>query len=228
MRAPPADSSAAMQACLYEFNLLPSRSLHPDRARQLLAHADPLPSAIDQAPVVRLLHQRWSQQLLLQLGENASPVLDTALAALPLALLAPAALMRLAREAGITLLGGHLRRTISQQQVVHARETLGESALDWVRNGAAALHPGIDDAAPWLEAGLQQGADQLGTGLLAQSWQDAPASLRLRADWKLSPAVDAPAVRRASALDPQGARHLCLQLLARMDPTWLSNFPVSR
>ena len=65
--------------------------------------------------------------------------------------------------------------------------------------------------------------------LSAQAWHDAPAPIRLRADWKLAPAaVDTPAVRAASTLDARGARQLCLQLLARLDPAWLSSFPATR
>ena len=95
--------------------------------------------------------------------------------------------------------------------------------------GAAALHPGLEAPGPWIAPGLDRGADLLGAGLLAQAWHDAPAPIRLRADWKLAPAaVDTPAVRAASTLDARGARQLCLQLLARLDPAWLSSFPATR
>ena len=81
----------------------------------------------------------------------------------------------------------------------------------------------------WVRRGLGEAADLLGAGVVAQSWHDAPAPIKLRADWKLPPAAVADtAVRTASALDPQGARQLCLQLLARLDPAWLSNFPTTR
>ena len=224
--APAASPPAPLQARLQEFNLLPSHGLHAERARAL----DGAQSALAQQPgVQRALHRRWSAQLLAQLGEHAQPVLDLSHAALPLALAAPALLARLARDAGVTLLGGHLRRTIARDAVQHARAALGDDGLDWARQGAAALHPGLEDASRWIAPGLDQGADLLGAGLIAQAWHDAPAPIRLRADFKLAPAaVDTPAVRAASALDAPGARHLCLQLLARLDPAWLSSFPATR
>ena len=121
MPTPAASSPAALlDARLQEFNLLPSRSLHAERARALDGAGDALA----------------------QLGEHAQPVLDLSHAALPLALAAPALLARLARDAGVTLLGGHLRRTIARDAVLQARSALGDASLDWARQGAAALHPG--------------------------------------------------------------------------------------
>jgi len=223
MPTPAASPAALLDARLQEFNLLPSRSLHSERARAL----EGAENALAQQPgVQRALHRRWSAQLLAQLGEHAQPVLDLSHAALPLALAAPALLARLARDAGVTLLGGYLRRTIARDAVLQARSALGDAGLDWARHGAAALHPGLDDPSPWLAPGLDQDADLLGAGLIAQAWHDAPAPIRLRADWKLAPAaVDA---RTASALDAPRARQLCLQLLARLDSAWLSSFPATR
>ena len=187
MPTPAASSPAALlDARLQEFNLLPSRSLHAERARALDGAGD----ALAQQPAVqRALHQRWSAQLLAQLGEHAQPVLDLSHAALPLALAAPALLARLARDAGVTLLGGHLRRTIARDAVLQARSALGDASLDWARQGAAALHPGLEAPGPWIAPGLDRGADLLGAGLIAQAWHDAPAPIRLRADWKLAPAA---------------------------------------
>jgi type III secretion protein K len=231
MSATPVSPPAALQARLQEFNLLPSRSLHPERARLLAPpDANPASAALARQPAVqRALHRSWSAQLLAQLGEHAQPLLDLSHAALPLALAAPPLLARIARDAGVTLLGGHLRRSITRDAVQHARAALGDASLDWARHGAAALHPGLEDARPWLAPGLDHAADLLGAGLIAQAWNDAPAPLRMRADWKLAPAaVDTPAVRAASALDALGARQLCLQLLARLDSAWLSSFPATR
>ena len=165
MPTPAASSPAALlDARLQEFNLLPSRSLHAERARALDGAGD----ALAQQPAVqRALHRRWSAQLLAQLGEHAQPVLDLSHAALPLALAAPALLARLARDAGVTLLGGHLRRTIARDAVLQARSALGDASLDWARQGAAALHPGLEAPGPWIAPGLDRGADLLGAGLLA-------------------------------------------------------------
>ncbi len=221
-----------LQRALQEFNLLPSRSLHAARAH-VLAPAGMPPggrAARGAAPAgPRAVHRRWSAERLAQLGDHAQPVLDVSHTALPVALATPALLGRLARDAGVALLGGHLRRTIARSAVQQAREALGAAGLDWARHGAAAVHPGLEDAAAWLPRGLGEAADLLGAGVIAQSWHDAPAPLKLRADWKLPPAaVDDAGVRTASALNPHGARQLCLQLLARLDPAWLSTFPATR
>lgn len=231
MPSPAAPPTALLQARLQEFNLLPSRSLHAERTPLLLPLVtDPAVIALScQAAGQRALHRRWSAQLLAQLGEHAQPVLGLSHAALPLALAAPAQLARLARDAGVTLLGGYLRRTIARDAVLRARTAVGDAGLDWARHGAAALHPGVADAAPWVAGGLDHAADLLGAGVIAQAWQDAPDPIRRRADWKLSPAaVDTPSVRSASGLDAPGARQLCLQLLARLDSAWLSSFPATR
>ncbi|WP_298208982.1 hypothetical protein [Acidovorax sp.] len=223
-----ARSPELLQARLQEFNLLPSRSLHVDRAH-LMAPAEAHTALFSHPGVQRALHRRWSEQLLAGLGEDAQPVLDLSHVALPYALAAPSLLRQLVRNAGVALLGQHLRRTIARDAVLHARETLGDADLDWARSGAAAVHPGLENSGDWVKAGLDKAADLLGAGVLAQSWQDAPAPIRLRADWKLPPAAtDASAVRTASALDPQGARQFCRQLLARLDPAWLSSFPATR
>jgi len=224
---------ALLQAQLQEFNLLPSRSLHAGRAGALALGGTPpgdLGALAAQPAVQRALHKRWSAQLLAQLGDHAQPVLDLSHAALPAALATPALLGRVARDAGVALLGTYLRRTIARDAVMSARESLGAPALDWARQGAADVHPGLADPGRWTQSDdLGHAADLLGAGVIAQSWHDAPAPIKLRADWKLpSTAVEDTAVRTASALDPQGARQLCLQLLARLDPAWLSNFPATR
>ncbi len=217
-----------LMARLLEFNLLPSRSLHAERAQALL-DAGPAPAhLLNQPAVQRALHRRWSAELLARLGDHAAPVHDVTLPALPLALAAQPLLARLVRDAGVLLLGGHLRRTIAREPVLQARTELGADSLAWARNGAAQLHPGLDDAQPWLGAGWAPAADALGSSLLAQAWHDAPAPLRLRADWKLPPAADSAATRQASGLQPAAARAVCLQLLSRLDPAWLSNFPATR
>jgi type III secretion protein K len=79
-----------------------------------------------------------------------------------------------------------------------------------------------------LALGLAAGADQLGAGLLAQSWHDAPAPLRRRADWKLPLDAESSASRQASGMTPTLARQLCLQTLSFLEPTWLSSFPATR
>lgn len=229
--APLADSHSTfgLEPRLLEFNLLPSRTLHPVRAAQLLSDFGRVPDVLRGAGRIhRALHRRWSAELLKKLGPAAAPILDHAQPALPLALLGPESMARLARELGIMLLGRHLRHLIQRANVLAARADLGDEALAWACDGATQFHPGLRETGPWLADGLAAGADRLGCALLAQGWQDAEASLRMRADWKLSPDSEVPAARAASGLAPHEARPLCLQLLARLDPSWLSSFSATR
>lgn len=229
---PSTPAAAALFVRLQAFNLLPSQTLHPERAAAWFPEAAALGPLAAHPAAQRSLHKRWSQRLLERLGDDARPVTDLGHPALPLALAAPDLLARLVRDAGVLLLGRQLRQTIQRDQVLAAREGLGADALHWARTGAAELHPGLDDASPWLPghgaASYAQAADQLGAGLLAQAWHDAPAPVRRRADWKLPPEADTAPLRAASGLDAAHARGLCLQLLARLDPQWLSLFPATR
>ena len=213
---------------LLQFNLLPSLLLHPAQAPRL-SPPEGLDHPAAQRPGVRaVLHRRWSAWLLGRLGAAAAPVLDLAEPALPLASADTRLLQRLARELGIALLGRHARRTILRGEVLALRQALGDDGMRWALDGAARLHPGLPDAADWLEHGWAGAADLLGAGLLAQAWHDAPAPLRQRADWRLPPEAADAGVRAGAGLDPAAARALCLQHLGQTEPTWLSCFPATR
>lgn len=237
MAALPARSTAdaALLARLHAFHLLPSQYLHPARTTPWQAEAQALGPLGEHPAVLRALHRRWSQRLLASLqGDAAQPLLDLAQPVLPLVLAEPPLFARLVRDAGAVLLGQRLRHAIVRADVLAAREAFGAEALQWVRQGAGPLHPGLADCGPWLPgtdhataADYARAADLLGAGLLAAGWQDAPPALRQRARWKLPPEADDPALQAASGLPAPRARALCLQLLARLDPTWLSSFPAT-
>lgn len=221
-------ATALWSAPLQRFNLLPSHSLHASRAALWLpGHAAPT-LWLEQPAVQRQWHRRWSQLLLARLQQDAEPVRDLAHPATPLALASPALLHGCARHAGLVLLGKHLRQRIARTDVLAAQEAVGGAALQWISREGAALHPGLDDALPWLSGGLAEGADQLGAGVLAHAWSDAPAPLRRRADWKLPLNAELPASRETSGMTPLQARQLCLQILFFLEPTWLSSFPATR
>ena len=221
------DLSSPLTAPLQMFNLLPSRTLHPERARALwpedVAHDDLLTNATMQ----RVLHKRRSAQLLHSIGADAAPVLGLGDAALPLALAEPELLEQVANFAGAALMGGHLRRTIERDKLAQARADLGDEIFLWARHQAFDIHPGLSDAQlqPWLHNRLSAGANALGFGLIAQVFGDAPAPTRLRAHWKLHPAAEAPELRNASGLKPKAARDLCLAVMQQLDSKWLSYFP---
>ena len=212
-------------ALLLEFNLLPSRTLHPAQVARLnppegLAQAQPT--------VAAALHKRWSARLLEALGSAGTPVLNSSEPALPLALATPAVLKQLARDLGIALLGTYLRQAIDRQEVLALRSTLGMEGMAWALKGAAALHPGLPSALDCLKANgatAAQTADHLGAGLLAHAWHDAPPQLRERANWKLPPEGQNPEFREASGLNELQARELSLKRLNQMEPAWRSYFP---
>jgi type III secretion protein K len=218
--------SRPLASRLIEFNLLPSRSLHPSRLPSAGTAGERLCA---QPRVLRTLHRQWSAALLQDMGAAARPVQDLAEPALPLALASPGLLAGLARDAGTVLLGRRLRHVIRRDEVAAARAGLGDAGLALARDAAGTLHPGLHDTAAWLPVGGLEGlvgaADLLGYGLLGRAWEDAPAPLRLRADLTLPEASDAAAVRGAAGLAAPAARSLCLRLLARLDSPWLSLFP---
>ena len=225
---PAPDSPLA--AALQMFNLLPSHTLHEERARKLwpddAAHAE----LLAQPAVAQVLHRQRSEQLLQSLGADAAPVLSVDEHSMPLALAQTQLLAQVARLAGVALLGSHLRRLITRAQVTQARESLQPEVFEWAQQRAGDLHAGMSDAQlrPWIGADLNTSAQMLGTGLLAHAFGDAPAPVRLRAHWKLHPAADDGQLREASGMPARGARELCLALMKQMDSTWLSYFPATR
>ena len=236
LAALPADQ-AGLLARLHAFALLPSWHWHPARA-PWQDEQQALGALAQQPALARALHRRWSQQLLAGFSAEPAGLADLSHPALPLALAPPELMQRCARLGGALLLGPGLRRVVLRAPVLALRAALGAETLHWICREGMALHPGLDGFQAWLPeapqgldaaeaAGWLHAADRLGAGLLAQAWQDAPAGLRQRADGKLPPSADDPAVRAASGLPPAGARALCLQLLTRLEPIWLSSFPAT-
>ncbi|MPM23310.1 hypothetical protein SDC9_69781 [bioreactor metagenome] len=222
--------TSPLAAALQSFNLLPSSTLHPERA-QTLWPEDAAHSALLAHPAMEnALHRQRSAQLLRSLGGDAAPVLNVQDAAMPLALAQTSRLAQLSRLSGALLLGQHLRRMITRAQVVHARQALQPEIFDWAVQQAGELHEGLNDQQlrPWLGEDLHANALQLGGGLVAQALEEAPAPIRLRAHWKLHPAADDASLRDASGLAPHTARTLCLAMMKQLDSTWLSYFPATR
>lgn len=220
-------SDALRSAPLQRFNLLPSLDLHASRAALWLPGHATAAGWLAAPAARRQWHGHWSRLLLERLQSDAQPVRDLAHVATPLALATSDLLLATARHAGLLLLGAHLRRRIARAEVIAAQEAIGSAAWDWVCLQGAALHPGLEDPGPWLELDLAVAADQLGAGLLAQSWHDAPAALRRRADWKLPLDAETPASREASGMTAPQACRLCLQTLQFLEPEWLSSFPTT-
>lgn len=204
------DARALFGARLVEFNLLPSRTLHPTRYAEYGAPAEPVPAAL--APA---WHRHWSQAILRKLGLQDSPVRDCARPELALALLPGDRLARCARLLGATLCAPRLRRVIAGAEVRRLLEGLGPDALDFARQSDAVLPAGVKAGAA-LDA---QGVDSLGRAVMLEALRGGGPELALRAELRLAagPAEKSPC-------SPAQALDLALGVLKISEPTWHSSF----
>lgn len=213
---------ALLDRRLVEFNQLPSRTLHPSRHA---AYAPPAAlAAVAAAPALApAWHRRWSRDILEALGLWQRPVTDTSRPELALALLAPDALARCARQLGVVLCGPRLRRAIAGDEVRTLIAHLGADLLDFTRRQAGSLHGGLVETVAWPLADITAAIDTLGLGALRAAFAEAGPELARRAELKLPdlPATPAP-------LPAPQALTLGLSLLKQTDPSWLSSFPAIR
>jgi type III secretion protein K len=208
-------TSALFGERLIEFNLLPSRTLHPSRHEQYAAPQEAVPAGLEPA-----WHRHWSRDILRRLGLLDRPVRDAGRPELALALLPPDRLARTARLVGATLCAPRLRRAIAGAEVRQFLAGLGAEALDFARQSAGALHPGIEGNAA---LGAQQAVDEvdrLGRATLMAAMQGGGPELALRAELKLpaDPAGNAP-------FPAPDALSLALRVLKITEPSWHSSFP---
>jgi len=211
-------SAALFAGRLIEFNLLPSRTLHPSRRAQFAAPAASVPAALE--PV---WHRHWSRDILRRLGLLDRPVRDAARPELALALLPPDRLARVARLMGAALCGQRLRRAIAGGEVRQLLAALGAEALDFARHSAQALHPGLEGGDALSAPGLAAEVDRLGRATALAALRGGGPELGLRAELKLplaDPAGDAPMPARL-------ALSLALGVLKIGEPAWLSSFPAT-
>jgi len=203
---------------LLEFNLLPSRTLHPSRHAHYGAPAQGVPD--DCAPA---WHRHWSRQILQRLGLLDRPVQDAGRPELALALLPPDKLVRVARYAGAALCGPRLRRAIAGSEVRQLVSALGADVLDFARHSAAALHPGVAGLEAIEPQAVAGAVDRLGHATLMAALHGGGPELALRAELKLpdAPAGDAPC-------EAPAALALALDVLKLTEPTWHSSFPAMR
>lgn len=215
-------ASAVLDRRLVGFNQLPSRTLHPSRHAR---HAPPAALAvIAAAPALApAWHRHWSRDILETLGLWRRPVIDTTRPELALALLAPDALARCARQLGAVLCGPRLRRVIAGDEVRTLIDRFGADLLDFTRRTAAGLHEGLAESAAWSLEDTAAAVDALGLGVLRSALSDGGPELAQRAELKLPDLPAAPAPLPAAR-----ALSLGLSLLKQTDPLWLSSFPAIR
>jgi type III secretion protein K len=128
-----------------------------------------------------------------------------------------------ARYAGAILCAPRLRRAIAGSEVRQLTSVLGADVLDFARNSAENIHPGIGNLNPSEEEVMTGAVDRLGRATVMAAMQGAGPELALRAELKL------PAESIAeSPCDTSTALALGLSLLRITDPTWHSSFPAMR
>lgn len=210
-------SAALFTGRLIEFNLLPSRTLHPSRHAQFSAPEAPVPAAL-----AAIWHRHWSRDILRRLGLLERPVREASQPELALALLPPDRLARAARLVGAALCAPRLRRAIAGGEVRQLLAALGAEALDFARHSAQALHPGLDGGAALNARDVAAQVDHLGRATVMAALRGGGPELALRAELKLpaGPADDAP-------LPPPLALPLALGVLKISEPTWHSSFPAN-
>ncbi|MGN6580383.1 MAG: SctK family type III secretion system sorting platform protein [Bordetella sp.] len=208
------DARALFGARLVEFNLLPSRTLHPSRYAEYGAPAEPVPAEL--APA---WHRHWSNAILRKLGLQSSPVRDCSRPELALALLPGDRLARCARLLGATLCAPRLRRVIAGADVRRLLEGLGPDALDFARQSNAVLPAGMQSG----DALDAQGVDSLGHAVMLEALRGGGPELVLRAELRLAagPAAKSPC-------SPAQALDLALSVLKISEPTWHSSFLATR
>ncbi|WP_144630585.1 SctK family type III secretion system sorting platform protein [Bordetella genomosp. 13] len=210
------DAGVLFGARLAEFNLLPSRTLHPSRHAE---HGAP-PAVALPAPLAAAWHRQWSRQILRRLDLLERPVRDARRPELALALLPPEPLARCAQRLGVALCGPRLRRAIAGAEVRRFIEGLGAEALAFARQAAPALHPGIAGCAAFSADDTVDAVQRLGRATLLEALRGGGPELALRAELKLSagPTGDAP-------LPAAQSLALALDVLKLTEPTWHSSFP---
>ncbi|MFC4297784.1 SctK family type III secretion system sorting platform protein [Castellaniella hirudinis] len=203
---------------LLAFNLLPSLTLHPSRYAAFGAPSRPVPAACAAA-----WHRHWSAAILRRLNLRDRPVADADRPELPLALLSPDRLARVARHLGAVCCAPRLRRVIAGSEVRVLAVAVGGDVLAFARQaetGGWSRPADLDDG---LTTGWADRLDQIGCAALRHIFHAAGPELGLRAELRLA---DEPAVNVPDA--GQIPLDLALDILERIEPTWHSSFHATR
>ncbi|WP_323018741.1 SctK family type III secretion system sorting platform protein [Castellaniella sp.] len=206
---------------LLEFNLLPSKTLHPSRHAQFGGVTQPVPDACQAA-----WHRQWSARILRQLGLQDRPVLDADRPELALALLPPPRLARVAHHVGAALCASRLRRVIAGADVRRLTTALGPEVMGFAQQAPGRRGVSLDWLAGLDVDGLADAVDQTGSAMLMAALQAGGPELSQRAALKMadpSPLQGRPAIEPT---DRQEALALALDVLQQIEPTWHSSFPV--
>lgn len=201
---------------LLEFNLLPSRTLHPSRHSHYGAVAQPVPAAMASA-----WHRHWSGEILARLNLHDQPVQDSGRPELPLALLPADRLARLVRYAGAALCAPRLRRAIAGNEVRQLVADFGADVLDFARQSVPQpYHLEQSGSDTPLATDV---LDQLGRATLMGAMAAGGPALTLRLELKLPDGpINEPPCEASACLA------LALDVLKLTEPTWHSSFLTMR
>lgn len=165
---------------LHNFNFNPASYLHPSRRSDFFGGS--LPDRVwEESRVVHGL----SAQILEDMNLLTHPCLDFPHQKWSLALLSPDRLARLASHVGAVVMGSKVRASLAREQVIAWKDKLGTDAYQFVVNSAQLL--------PVMHANpgtfMPEHAKLIGYKMIAQSLNEAPKSMQLRAMLKI-PVVD--------------------------------------
>lgn len=197
---------------LLRFSMLPSTFMHP--ARQVAAGTSlNLPA----------LHRHRSAELIKL--HDLDPVLELDDPALPLALLPDDHFNRMALLLGAALNAPHIRRTIARDDVAQLRSQIGEEGLGMARGSSATALAGMPVVPDWEAARARLLCILCGTAVFGQVFDGAAPPVSVRANLRIDPQADGMRVALSAAgLTPPRALEVARDLLATLEPEWLSSF----
>ena len=194
-------------ADLYEFNFRPASYLHETRRSRLLPE---LPVRVWQS--VRVQDQ-LSARLMAITGLADQPCFELPHPDWALALLPTIRVERLARHVGALAVGGHVRTSVSRDQVLGWKNKLGDDAYRFAMTSASLLAigklPALDTSAPLT----------LGSTMLAAHAAQMPAGMRERFLLKLPASIDRDT---EVGIEPGMARRLVQTAFNLIEGEWCS------
>jgi type III secretion protein K len=209
-------------ARLHDFNFLPSRSLHPSWHAALFP-PEALPLLARSGELDARVH-RWLSAYLLQQPRLAQAGFWEPTPALSLALLAPVAMLELARRVGTALASATLRHLLAGRTAAETRLALGPELHDFALQRAPLLVTRAESEAMAGQGGrievegLGAAVEKLGAGALRAAWDEEPG-LWSRASLKL-PQTLADSAEAAPRLQPAACARLALRIARESIPQW--------
>lgn len=226
-----------LERSMVVFNFLPSKTLHPSRARDYgsWAYLSALAAAPDAAA---LWHRHWSAEILQREGLKDAPVTDGSSVGLEVAVMRPGALALLARRIGVALCAPRLRQAISGPAVRALQAAFGPHVMHWIRD-AGTMHSGLPGEMFHDADQARRDVDLAGQAALYLAFQSARPEVARRLFLKLpllpsfasvrqgpmSPSEDDPGTPAdigiahavAAAIDSAGAMALVMAVHDRSD-----------